>query len=77
MWKLKYGTNEHIYETETWRTDMENRLVVAKGGAEGSGMDWEFGVSRGKLSHLEWIDSKILLYSTENYIQSPGICMYN
>ena len=53
MWKLKYGTNEHIYETETWRTDMENRLVVAKGGAEGSGMDWEFGVSRGKLLHLE------------------------
>ena len=34
--------------------DMENRLVVAKGEKEsgGSGMDWEFGVSRCKLFHL-------------------------
>ena len=30
MWNLKYDTNEHIYETETF-TDIENRLVVAKG----------------------------------------------
>ena len=50
--------------------DMENRLVVAKGGGAGSGMDWEFGVSRGKLLHLEWISNEILLYSTGKYIQS-------
>ena len=36
-------------------------------------MDWEFGVSRCKLLHLEWINNKVLLYSTGNYIQSPGI----
>ena len=30
MWNLRYGTNEPIYETETV-TDIENRLVVAKG----------------------------------------------
>ena len=35
-------------------------------------MDWEFEVGRWKLLHLEWIN-KILLYSTGNYIQSPGI----
>ena len=29
-------------------------------GGEG-GMDWEFGVSRGKLLHLEWINNKVLL----------------
>ena len=29
-------------------TDIENRLVVAKGEREGSGMDGEFGVSRYK-----------------------------
>ena len=29
-------------------TDVENRLVVAKGERGGSGMDWEFGVSRCK-----------------------------
>ena len=26
-----------------------------------SGMDWEFGVSRCKLLHLEWISNEILL----------------
>ena len=33
----------------------------------GRGMNWEFGVSRGKLLHLEWISNEILLYSTGNY----------
>ena len=44
-------------------------------GGEGSegGMDWEFGVSRCKLLHTEWINNKVLLYSTGNYIQYPGI----
>lgn len=36
-------------------------------------MDWEFGVNSCKLLLLEWIDSKVLPYSTRNYIQSPGI----
>ena len=36
----------------------------------GSGMDWEFGVSRFKLFHLEWINNEVLLYSTGNSIQS-------
>ena len=30
MWNLKYDTNELIYETNRL-TDIENRLVVAKG----------------------------------------------
>ena len=30
MWSLKYGTNEHIYKTEI-DSDIENRLVAAKG----------------------------------------------
>ena len=52
---------------------MENRLVVAKGEGEGSRMDWEFGVSRCKLLHLEWINNKVLLYNTGNYTESSGI----
>ena len=36
-------------------------------------MDWEFRVSRCKLLHTEWINSKDLLYSTGNYIQYPVI----
>ena len=47
--------------------------MVAKGQGGGSGMDWEFGVSRLKLLHLEWISNEILPYSTENYIQSLGL----
>ena len=34
----------------------------------GTRMDWEFGVSRYKLLHLEWISNEVLLYSTGNYI---------
>ena len=34
-------------------------------------MDWEFGISRCKLVYIEWINSKVLLYSTGNYIQYP------
>ena len=49
--------------------DMENRLVLAKVGG-GSGIDWEFGVSRCKLLHLEWISNEVLLHSTGNYIPS-------
>ena len=33
------------------------------------GMEWEFGVSRCKLLCIEWVDNKVLLYSTGNYIQ--------
>ena len=36
-------------------------------------MDWEFGVGRCKLLHLEWISKEVLLYSTGNYVQSLGI----
>ena len=35
-----------------------------------SEMDWEFGVSRCKPLHLEWISKRVLLYSTGDYIQS-------
>ena len=79
MWNLKHGTNEPIYKaqmnllTKQKETYIENRLVVAKGEGGRSGMDWEFGVRRRKLLHLEWISSKVLLYSRGNYIQSLRI----
>ena len=43
--------------------------MVAKGDGGGGGKDWEFGVSRCKLVHIGWINNKIVLYSTGNYIQ--------
>ena len=36
-------------------------------------MEWEFRVSRCKLSYIEWINNKVLQYSTGNYIQNPMI----
>ena len=36
-------------------------------------MDWEFGVSRCRLLYIGWINNKVLLYSTGNYIQYPVI----
>ena len=51
----------------------ENRLVVAKVRQSGAGMDWEFGTSRCKLSYIEWMNNKVLLYSKGNYTQYPVI----
>ena len=44
-----------------------------QGGRDGEGKDWEFGVSRCKLLYIQWINNKVLLYSTGNYIQYPVI----
>ena len=33
-------------------------------------MDWEFGVNRCKVLHLEWIGNEVLLYSMGHYVQS-------
>ena len=54
--------------TEKKLMDLENRLVVAKAEWGGGWMDREFGVTRCRLLHLEWISSEILLYSTGNDI---------
>ena len=35
----------------------------------GIGKDWELGISRCKLLYTEWINNKVLLYRTGNYIQ--------
>ena len=40
-----------------------------QGGGDGGGMEWEAGISRCKLLYTEWINNKVLLYSTGNYIQ--------
>ena len=57
--------------TEKKIMDVENRLVVTKGG--GSGMDWENGVHGSKLWPWEWISNGILLCSPGNSVWSLGI----
>ena len=56
MWHLKYSTNESTYKTNIL-IHIENRLTVVNG--EGNEMDWELGVSRCKLLHLEWVSNKV------------------
>ena len=50
-----------------------NRFVVAKGQGGWEGLDWESGTRRCKLLYIEWINNKVLPYSTGNYIQYPII----
>ena len=42
-------------------------------GDRGGGMDLEFGLGRCKLLALEWINNKVHMHSTGNYIQYPVI----
>ena len=44
-----------------------------QGGRVGGGMGWELGMSRCKLLYIGWINNKVLLCSTGNYIQYPVI----
>ena len=73
IWNLKYDTNELIYWNRSRIRDMENRMVVTKGEGSGRGLNWEFEISRCKLIYIEWINNKVLLCSTGNYIQYPVI----
>ena len=41
-----------------------------QGGGGGSGIDWEFGVSRQKLFHFKCISNEVLLYSKGTTISS-------
>ena len=56
-------------QTHKQKTD----LWLQRGGRGWGGRDWEFGISRCKLLCIGWINSKVLLYSTGNYIQYPVI----
>ena len=68
MWNLKYNTNDHkqTYEhrEQTW---------LPRGSGCGGGKDWDVGISRCKLLYTGWINNKVPLYCTGNYIQYPRI----
>ena len=72
MWNLKIQHKWTCLQNRNWLRDPENRTVVSKGEREGRGMDWEFGVGKCKLLHLEWIN-KVRQYRTGNYIQNHVI----
>ena len=72
MWKLKYGTSDPIYKTETDHGQGE-QTCGCHGEEGGSEMHEEFGVGRNKLLHLKWISNEVLPRSTGNYVQSLGV----
>ena len=72
MWNLKYDTNEPIYKAETDSQTKRTDFWLPRGravGRDGLGV-W---VGRCKLLHIEWMDKRVLLYSTGNCIQRHGI----
>ena len=46
MWNLKYDINELIYKTETDSQTQRTELLLPSARGGGSGMDWEFDISR-------------------------------
>ena len=72
MWNLKYDANEPTCEIQTDHKHRNQTCGCQWGGSWG-GMEWEVGVSRCKLLCIEWINTKVLLCSTENYIHYPMI----
>ena len=75
MWDLKYGSDEPACETETDSQATDVWLPAGRRG--GRRMDWEFGVDKCKLLPLEWINNKVPMYSTGNYIQHPVLNRWN
>ena len=61
-----YGTNEPFHRKEAH--GLGEKTCGCQGGGGAVGMDWESGVNRCKLLHLEWLSNETMLYSTENYI---------
>ena len=62
MWNLNFVTNKSAYKTEM-DSEIENRLMVAKGEAGKGRIDWKFRIIRGKLVCIEYLNNKVLLYS--------------
>ena len=71
---------QHVHmESKLWCkwTHLRNRnrlrdradLGLPRGGVNWRGMEWEAGVSRCKLAHIEWINDKVLLLLQGNCIQ--------
>ena len=70
---LKLVFNEWTYLWNGNRLRLREQLHGCQWSGGQEGVDWEFWISRCKLSYIEWISNKVLLYSTGNYIQNPVI----
>ena len=77
MWNLKHDTNEHIYETDTDSQTHRTDLWLPRGRGVAEGWIGSLGLADAnyyKLLYTEWINKKVLLYSTWNYIHYVLSC---
>ena len=70
MQNLEYDTKEPIYKTET---DSQRTDFWLPRGSEGEGWTVSLGLVDANDLYLKWINNKVLIYSTGNYIQHPVI----
>ena len=68
MISLKCGTSEHRSTKQKQTHRHREQTCGCQGGGGWGRMEWEFGISRCKLLHIGWINNKVLLCSTGNYI---------
>ena len=71
MWNLKYNTNEHIYKTQTDSQTKRTTALWLQEGGEQRRDGW--GVWDQQMQTVGWVNNKVLLHSTENYIQYSEI----
>ena len=55
MWSLKYDTNEDNYETDSQTQRIGLWFPRGRGWEK---KDWEFGIRRCKLLHIEWVTTR-------------------
>ena len=61
----KCGANGLSMKQKDSQTERADSVVSSRQEGWG-GMHWEFGVSRCKPLYIEWLNNKVMLYSTEN-----------
>ena len=73
IWNLKIMTQMNLSIKQKQIRKHREQTCACQGGVSGKGMGWEFEINICKLFYTEWINDKVLLHSTENYIQYPVI----
>ena len=68
-WRVGKKVNEGQTLIESTLDEFCTDLWLPRESGDARGMDWKFGISRRELMCVGWINSKMLAYTTGNYIQ--------
>ena len=66
MRSLEYDTNEPICETKADSWTLKTDIVVSRGRRKREGMSGRLGLAEVSYYNVEWVNTKVLRYSTEN-----------